>query len=152
MSYTEDFLVYIGNDKTSSEDLIPYVKKNMRSEELLSFNLDEYKSEDTCIYNIFKDKSEELLNYLKGKDYESVTIVQNSHAGYYPGALPMPLKLLFSPEGEKLFGAEIVGREGVDQRIEGGVDLGGHGCARMLRTQARSHCGPRTAKAPRCRP
>jgi hypothetical protein len=70
MSYTEDFLVYIENEKTSSEDLIPYVKKSMSSEELLSFNLDEYKSEDTCIYNIFKDKSEELLNYLKGKDYE----------------------------------------------------------------------------------
>ncbi len=65
---------------------------------------------------------------LKGKDYESVTIVQNSHAGYYPGALPMTLKLLFSPEGEKLFGAEIVGREGVDKRIDviaAAIRLGG---------------------------
>jgi NADPH-dependent 2,4-dienoyl-CoA reductase/sulfur reductase-like enzyme len=33
---------------------------------------------------------------VRGKDYETVTITQNSHAGYYPGAVPMTLKLLFS--------------------------------------------------------
>ena len=55
---------------------------------------------------------------VRGKDYESVTITQNSHAGYYPGALPMTLKLLFAMDGKKLFGAQIVGREGVDKRID----------------------------------
>lgn len=55
---------------------------------------------------------------LKGKDYESIIITQNSHAGYYPGATPMTLKLLFSADGKKLFGAQIVGREGVDKRID----------------------------------
>ena len=54
----------------------------------------------------------------RGKDYETVTITQNSHAGYYPGATPMTLKLLFSPDGKKIFGAQIVGREGVDKRID----------------------------------
>lgn len=54
----------------------------------------------------------------RGKDYESVTIMQNSHAGYYPGAVPMTLKLLFSMDGKKLFGAEIVGADGVDKRID----------------------------------
>jgi NADPH-dependent 2,4-dienoyl-CoA reductase/sulfur reductase-like enzyme/peroxiredoxin family protein/TusA-related sulfurtransferase/rhodanese-related sulfurtransferase len=54
----------------------------------------------------------------KGKDYESVIISQNSHAGYYPGAKPMSLKLLFSMDGKKIFGAQIVGREGVDKRID----------------------------------
>ena len=45
----------------------------------------------------------------KGKDYESITIIQNSHAGYYPGAVPMTLKLLFSLDGKKIFGAQIAG-------------------------------------------
>ncbi len=65
--------------------------------------------------------SEKLLNkrgMVKGKEYESVTIMQNSHAGYYPGASLMTLKLLFSTDGKKLFGAQIVGREGVDKRID----------------------------------
>ena len=54
----------------------------------------------------------------KGKDYESLIITQNSHAGYYPGATPMTLKLLFAPETGRIFGAQIVGREGVDKRID----------------------------------
>ncbi|MDD3242458.1 MAG: FAD-dependent oxidoreductase [Eubacteriales bacterium] len=55
---------------------------------------------------------------VKGKDYESILITQNSHAGYYPGAVPMALKLLFSADGKKIFGAQIVGRDGVDKRID----------------------------------
>lgn len=41
-----------------------------------------------------------------------------SHAGYYPGAVPMSIKILFSPEDGKLLGAQIVGFDGVDKRIE----------------------------------
>jgi NADPH-dependent 2,4-dienoyl-CoA reductase/sulfur reductase-like enzyme/TusA-related sulfurtransferase/rhodanese-related sulfurtransferase len=64
----------------------------------------------------------------RGRDFESVTIVQNSHAGYYPGAEAMTLKLLFSPDGSRLFGAQIVGRGGVDKRIDvlaAAIRLGG---------------------------
>lgn len=53
-----------------------------------------------------------------GRDYERVIISQNSHAGYYPGATPMFLKLLFSTDGKKIFGAQIVGYDGVDKRID----------------------------------
>ncbi|MBR1660365.1 MAG: DsrE/DsrF/DrsH-like family protein, partial [Oscillospiraceae bacterium] len=55
---------------------------------------------------------------VKGRDYESLIITQNHHAGYYPGAEPMILKLLFSCDGKKIYGAQIVGREGVDKRID----------------------------------
>ncbi len=55
---------------------------------------------------------------VRGKDYEAITIMQNSHAGYYPGAMLMTLKLLFSLDGKKLFGAQIVGPDGVDKRID----------------------------------
>ena len=55
---------------------------------------------------------------VRGRDYERAVISQNSHAGYYPGAKPMFLKLLFSMDGSKLFGAQIVGYDGVDKRID----------------------------------
>jgi len=41
-----------------------------------------------------------------------------SHAGYYPGAFTMTIKLLFSPEDGKVLGAQVVGRDGVDKRID----------------------------------
>lgn len=49
--------------------------------------------------------------------YKSVIIHASNHAGYYPGATALALKLLFSPEG-KLYGAQSVGLEGVDKRID----------------------------------
>lgn len=53
-----------------------------------------------------------------GMECLSATIHPNSHAGYYPGALPMSIKVTFSPDGGKLLGAQIVGYEGVDKRID----------------------------------
>lgn len=42
----------------------------------------------------------------------------NSHAAYYPGASPLTIKLLFAPESGQLYGAQIVGYEGVDKRLD----------------------------------
>lgn len=42
----------------------------------------------------------------------------NSHAGYYPDALPISIKILFSPVDGKLYGAQVVGFDGVDKRID----------------------------------
>ena len=47
----------------------------------------------------------------------SIIIHPASHASYYPGSIPMSLKVVFSPDG-KLLGAQAVGREGVDKRID----------------------------------
>ncbi|HAF48495.1 MAG TPA: pyridine nucleotide-disulfide oxidoreductase [Anaerolineaceae bacterium] len=52
-----------------------------------------------------------------GLDFENVIVHVSNHAGYYPGASPMALKLLFSPEG-KIYGAQAVGIEGVEKRID----------------------------------
>lgn len=41
-----------------------------------------------------------------------------SHAGYYPGAVMMDIKINFSPENGKLLGAQAVGVDGVDKRLE----------------------------------
>jgi NADPH-dependent 2,4-dienoyl-CoA reductase/sulfur reductase-like enzyme/rhodanese-related sulfurtransferase len=54
----------------------------------------------------------------RGIEYEKVYVVQNSHANYFPGAKQMTIKLLFSPDGKKIYGAQIVGYDGVDKRID----------------------------------
>ena len=54
----------------------------------------------------------------EGRDYRRIIIRQNSHAGYYPNAEPMYLKLLFSADGSRILGAQIVGGSGVDKRID----------------------------------
>jgi len=54
----------------------------------------------------------------EGLPYESVTVQPNSHAGYYPEAYPLTLKITFHPESGMLYGAQCVGIEGVDKRID----------------------------------
>lgn len=53
-----------------------------------------------------------------GIPYVSSIIHASSHAGYYPDALPMTIKILFAPDSGKLLGAQIVGFDGVDKRID----------------------------------
>lgn len=53
-----------------------------------------------------------------GISYEVVHIHPSSHAGYYPGAAPIALKLLFNKETGKILGAQAVGADGVDKRID----------------------------------
>ena len=50
--------------------------------------------------------------------YLSVTIHNGAHAGYYPGSLQMDIKITFSPTDGRLYGAQIVGYDGVDTRID----------------------------------
>lgn len=53
-----------------------------------------------------------------GISYLTATIHGNSHAGYYPGAQLMTIQVAFSPEGGELLGAQVVGGEGVDKRLD----------------------------------
>ncbi len=61
--------------------------------------------------------SEKLAARL-GQKTQSVTILANHHVGYYPGAMQMVLKLIFEPESGKVLGAQAVGAEGIDKRID----------------------------------
>jgi NADPH-dependent 2,4-dienoyl-CoA reductase/sulfur reductase-like enzyme/rhodanese-related sulfurtransferase len=60
--------------------------------------------------------NERALNRLK-IPYKTITIHPGSHASYYPGNFPMTLKLIFNEEG-KILGAQSVGVDGVDKRID----------------------------------
>lgn len=55
---------------------------------------------------------------LMGIEYLSATIHAGSHAGYYPGSSQMSIKITFSPTNGQLYGAQIVGYDGVDKRID----------------------------------
>lgn len=48
----------------------------------------------------------------------SVTVIANHHAGYYPGAQPLTLKLTYAPDTGRILGAQAIGREGVDKRLD----------------------------------
>lgn len=51
-------------------------------------------------------------------DARSVTIIGNDHAGYFPGATPMKLKLIYEAKNGRVLGAQAVGQNGVDKRID----------------------------------
>lgn len=53
-----------------------------------------------------------------GIPYASSTTHSASHAGYYPDALPLTLKLTFDPASGKLYGGQCVGYDGADKRID----------------------------------
>lgn len=53
-----------------------------------------------------------------GIPYEAIHIHPASHAGYYPGATQISFKMLFDPKTGKILGAQGVGRDGIDKRID----------------------------------
>jgi NADPH-dependent 2,4-dienoyl-CoA reductase/sulfur reductase-like enzyme/rhodanese-related sulfurtransferase len=62
--------------------------------------------------------SEKLLNQLGDKDFEKVYLYPNSHAGYYPGAKILAIKVLFRKSDGRLLGAQVLGEDGVPKRID----------------------------------
>ena len=61
--------------------------------------------------------SEKSLVRLGNTDYEKIYLYPNSHAGYYPGAKPIVMKIIFRKSDGKLLGAQAIGKNGVDKRI-----------------------------------
>lgn len=50
--------------------------------------------------------------------YRFVIVTAPQHAGYYPGAVPVVVKILWSPESGRLLGGQVVGCDGVDKRVD----------------------------------
>jgi rhodanese-related sulfurtransferase len=80
-------------------------------------------TQGTAIVRVFErtaaltGASEKALRRAK-RPYRKVFVHPTHHAGYYPGAEAMTLKLLFDPETGKVLGAQAVGGAGVDKRID----------------------------------
>jgi rhodanese-related sulfurtransferase len=80
-------------------------------------------TQGTAIVGVFEKTaamtgaSEKVLRRA-GRAYRKIYVHANNHAGYFPGAEPIALKVLFDPEGGQLLGAQAVGTGGVDKRID----------------------------------
>ncbi len=62
--------------------------------------------------------SEKLLVRLGETDFEKIYLTPRSHAGYYPGAKPLTMKVVFRKSDGRLLGAQAAGEDGVDKRID----------------------------------
>jgi NADPH-dependent 2,4-dienoyl-CoA reductase/sulfur reductase-like enzyme/rhodanese-related sulfurtransferase len=62
--------------------------------------------------------SEKMLKRMGDSDYEKIYLYPNSHAGYYPGAKPIAMKVIFRTSDGRLLGAQALGQDGVDKRID----------------------------------
>jgi NADPH-dependent 2,4-dienoyl-CoA reductase/sulfur reductase-like enzyme/rhodanese-related sulfurtransferase len=61
--------------------------------------------------------TEKTLKRIGDTDYEKIYFYPNSHAGYYPGAKPIAIKVIFRKSDGRLLGAQALGEDGVDKRI-----------------------------------
>ncbi len=113
---------------TSQPALIPLAGPANRQGRIAANNIfgrhSEYKNtQGTAICKVFNlaigmtGLSEKMAKH-QGIDYEKVYVHPASHASYYPGAHPISLKLIFDPESGKILGAQAVGADGVDKRID----------------------------------
>ncbi|MBN2291591.1 MAG: FAD-dependent oxidoreductase, partial [Pirellulales bacterium] len=81
------------------------------------------KTQGTAICKVFNlgigmtGLSEKALKKL-GIAHEKIYVHPFSHAGYFPGASPVSLKLLFDPNDGRILGAQAVGAGGIDKRID----------------------------------
>lgn len=118
---------YVTKDKT----MIPLAGPANKQARILADNLvgDEKVYEGTlgtAVAKVFdlnvastglNEKQLTAMGKVKNQDYFVALITQKSHAGYYPGATPLTLKMIFDKDG-KIFGGQIVGQDGVDKRID----------------------------------
>ncbi|MEE1674736.1 FAD-dependent oxidoreductase [Agarivorans aestuarii] len=113
---------------TGDAALIPLAGPANRQGRMVANNIfgagEHYKrSQGTAICKIFDiavastGLNEKTLQR-KGINYQKVYVHAASHAGYYPGAHPINLKLLFNPDSGAILGAQAVGKDGVDKRID----------------------------------
>ncbi|MCM2466231.1 FAD-dependent oxidoreductase [Methanoculleus oceani] len=61
--------------------------------------------------------SERTLNEIGDTDYEKIYIYPNSHAGYYPQARPIAMKVIFRRSDGRLLSVQALGQDGVDKRV-----------------------------------
>jgi NADPH-dependent 2,4-dienoyl-CoA reductase/sulfur reductase-like enzyme/peroxiredoxin family protein/TusA-related sulfurtransferase/rhodanese-related sulfurtransferase len=129
--YAVGDVIEIENSVTKEKGMIPLAGPANRQAHLLADILagDERVytgAMGTCIAKAFdydigatglNEKQLKAMGKEKNKDYFVATILQKSHAGYYPGATQIFLKVIFDKEG-KIFGGQVVGQETVDKHTD----------------------------------
>lgn len=131
---TSDKHIYAAGDSVEVKDfvdglttLIPLAGPANRQGRIIADNISgldsKYKNtQGTAVVKIFDQTvantgNNEKQLIAKEVEYKKIHILGNSHATYYPGSFPMFIKLLFTKEG-KILGAQAVGLDGVEKRID----------------------------------
>lgn len=129
--YAVGDVIGVENYVTKQKTMIPLAGPSNKQARILADNIcgDNKKyngSLGTSIAKVFdldvasvgiNEKQLKNIGKIKGKDYFTAIINQKSHAGYYPNAKQITLKIIFDKNG-KIFGGQIIGEEGVDKRID----------------------------------
>ena len=129
--YAVGDVIEVDNFITKEKTMIPLAGSANKQARILADNLcgDQKKyhgSQGSAIAKVFdlnaasvgiNEKQLKAMKKVKNKDYFTALINQKSHAGYYPGATNLTLKMIFDADG-KIYGAQIVGQDGVDKRID----------------------------------
>ena len=113
---------------TGTKELIPLAGPANRQGRIAADNIFGHnsfykKTQGTAICQLFEltigmtGVNEKILKRLN-MPFEKIYIHSNNHASYYPGATQISMKLLFDPRNGKILGAQAVGKEGVDKRID----------------------------------
>lgn len=131
---TSDKDIYAAGDSVEVKDfvdglttLIPLAGPANRQGRIIADNISglnsTYKNtQGTAVVKIFDQTiantgNNEKQLIAKGVEYKKIHILGNSHATYYPDSFPMFIKLLFNSDG-KILGAQAVGLDGVEKRID----------------------------------
>lgn len=133
---TSDPAIYAVGDAVEEKDfvtgkqtLVPLAgpanrQGRMAADNMLGRNESYQGTQGTAICKIFDlavastySKNEKQLKR-EGIAYEKVYVHTASHASYYPGAEVVSFKMLFDPQTGKIFGAQAVGKDGIDKRID----------------------------------
>ena len=126
--YAAGDAVQVKNFVTGEDDLIALAGPANKQGRIIADNIcggdSRYNgSQGSSIVKIFDITAATTgINEKKAKsfriDYDKVILSPMSHAGYYPGGKVMTMKVLFEKENFRLLGAQIIGYDGVDKRID----------------------------------
>ncbi|MCK5829900.1 MAG: FAD-dependent oxidoreductase [Methylococcales bacterium] len=126
--YAAGDMVEVTDTVTGTPTQLPLAGPANRQGRIVADNIfglsSQYRStQGTAVVKVFDmtagstGASEKTLQRVN-RAYHKVYLHPSGHAGYYPGTAPMHIKLLFEPESGKLLGAQVVGYDGVDKRID----------------------------------
>ncbi len=132
---TSDPLIYAAGDAvevidavTGEPSLVPLAGPGNRQGRVAADNifgrLSRYgRTQGTAVLKVFEmtgggtGANEKTLRRLN-RPFRKIYVHPSGHASYYPGTAPMQLKLLFTPQDGRLLGAQVVGYDGVDKRVD----------------------------------
>ncbi len=126
--YAVGDVIEVKDTITGNLTLIPLAGPANRQARIVANNIAGHKekylgTQGTSVAKVFDftagttGVNEKFLKSIKA-EYDVIHIHPGSHAGYYPGSATISMKVLYNPKTEEIYGAQAVGMDGVDKRID----------------------------------